>query len=75
MPYQRVILILSKEPIKISKNITFLGEIPKMNDFEKRKPIGKQMNDKVPEDNFVFDDTALVYKSDNGIYIIAGCSQ
>lgn len=67
-------LILSKEPIKISKNITFLGEIPKMNDFEKRKPIGKQMNDKVLEDDFVFDDTALVYKSDNGIYIIAGCS-
>jgi len=67
-------LILSKEPIKISKNITFLGEIPKMNDFEKRKPIGKQMKGKVFEDDFVFDDTALVYKNDEGIYIIAGCS-
>jgi 7,8-dihydropterin-6-yl-methyl-4-(beta-D-ribofuranosyl)aminobenzene 5'-phosphate synthase len=67
-------LILSKEPIKISKNITFLGEIPKMNDFEERKPIGKQMKDKIFEDDFVFDDTALVYKSDDGIYIISGCS-
>jgi len=67
-------LILSKEPIKVSKHITFLGEIPQLNDFENRKPIGKQIVDKNPVDDYVMDDTALVYQSEKGIYIITGCS-
>ncbi len=67
-------LILSKIPIKVSKNITLLGEIPRMNDFESRKPIGKQVTHKNLVDDYVLDDTALVYKSENGIYIITGCS-
>ena len=67
-------LILSKEPIKLSKNITFLGEIPQVNNFDKRKPIGKQMTDKTWVNDYVMDDTALVYKSEKGIYIITGCS-
>lgn len=67
-------LILSKEPIKVSKNITFLGEIPQINDFENRKPIGKQIIGENSIDDYVMDDTALVYKSEKGIYIITGCS-
>ena len=34
-------LKLSKGPIIISKNITYLGEVPQSNDFEIRKSIGK----------------------------------
>lgn len=67
-------LILSKKPINVSKNITFLGEIPKTNHFEDRRPIGKQIVGKTLVDDYVRDDTALVYKSENGIYIITGCS-
>lgn len=67
-------LILSRKPIKVSKNITFLGEIPQINDFENRKPIGKQINRECVVEDYVMDDTALVYKSENGIYIITGCS-
>ncbi|MCE5219698.1 MAG: MBL fold metallo-hydrolase [Clostridium sp.] len=67
-------LILSKEPVKLSENIIFLGEIPQVKDFEKRKPIGKQIDDKTWIDDYVRDDTALVYKSEKGIYIISGCS-
>lgn len=67
-------LILSKKPIKVSKNITFLGEIPQINHFEERKPIGKQIVGKNSIDDYVRDDTALVYKSEKGIYIITGCS-
>ncbi|WP_129596898.1 MBL fold metallo-hydrolase [Anaerophilus nitritogenes] len=67
-------LILSKEPIQVSKHITFLGEIPQINDFENRKPIGKQVIGETSIDDYVLDDTALVYKSENGIYIITGCS-
>lgn len=67
-------LILSKEPVKISKHITFLGEIPQINDFEDRKPIGKQIVDDTMVDDYVIDDTALVYESKDGLYIITGCS-
>lgn len=46
-----------------------------MNDFENRKPIGKKMIEgKILVDDYVMDDTALAYKSENGIYIITGCS-
>lgn len=67
-------LILSKEPIKVSKHITFLGEIPPINNFEIRKPIGIQIVGDTSVDDYVLDDTALVYESKNGIYIITGCS-
>ncbi|AWI04809.1 MBL fold metallo-hydrolase [Clostridium drakei] len=67
-------LILSKEPIKVSKNITFLGEIPETNTFENRKSIGKQAVCDNFIDDYVMDDSALVYKSKDGIYIITGCS-
>lgn len=67
-------LILSKEPIKISKNLVFLGEIPQLNEFEKRKPIGKKIVQNTLVDDYILDDTAIAYQSKNGIYIITGCS-
>lgn len=71
---QKCNLILSKEPMKISKNLIFLGEIPELNDFENRKPIGKQLTNNTYTDDYVLDDTALAYKNKDGIYIITGCS-
>jgi len=71
---QKCNLILSKEPVQISKNIIFLGEIPQSNSFECRSVIGKQMENKTLIDDYIMDDTALVCQSDNGIYIITGCS-
>lgn len=65
---------LSKTPIKVSNNITFLGEIPELNDFEKRIPIGKRLINNEFYDDYVLDDSALVYEGDNGLYIITGCS-
>lgn len=67
-------LILSKESINLSKNIVFLGEIPQTKSFEKRSAIGKQRDNESWADDYVMDDTALVYKSEKGIYIITGCS-
>lgn len=67
-------LLLTKEPIKISNNITFLGEIPQLNDFKTRIPIGKQNNNGHYEDDYVLDDSALAYKTEEGLYIITGCS-
>lgn len=66
-------LSLSKGPTKVSKHITFLGEIPSLNDFEKRKSFGKLCNSTNDED-FVMDDSALVYNNGKGLFIITGCS-
>ena len=67
-------LLLSKNPKKLSDNIIFLGEIPNSNKFEKREPIGMQLDKGIFKDDYLLDDTALVFKSNQGIYIITGCS-
>lgn len=67
-------LKLSEEPIKLSENIMFLGEIPQINDFEKRIAIGKCKIKQNMVDDIVKDDTAIVYKSEKGLFIITGCS-
>ena len=67
-------LKLSKEPIKVSKNMIFLGQIPILNDFEPRYTIGKSIiNGEKVNDN-IEEDSALVYKGENGLFIITGCS-
>jgi len=64
-------LTLTKEPFKVTENITFLGEIPRINNFEaKRTTFYKEGK----EDDFVMDDSALAIKSKNGLIIVAGCS-
>lgn len=65
---------LSKETLQISEHITFLGEIPTLNDFENRQVIGQIHNSCGCHDDVVNDDTALVYKDKNGLFIITGCS-
>lgn len=67
-------LTLSSMPIKISKNITFLGEIPSLKEFGPRKSIGTEIIDGISSDDYVKDDSALVYQTKDGIYIITGCS-
>ena len=67
-------LKLSKEPIKVSKNIIYLGQIPNSNEFEPRYTIGKSINNgKKIEDN-IEEDSAIVYKGESGLFIITGCS-
>ena len=64
----------SKKPLKISDNVTFLGEIPTLNDFEPRKPIGNTIIDDKKTPDILNDDTAIVCKSPKGLFIITGCS-
>ncbi|MDO4288019.1 MAG: MBL fold metallo-hydrolase [Eubacterium sp.] len=67
---QRAEIIATKSPCRISPNITFLGEIGTYNDFEPRRPLGRTEAgaDTIP------DDSALVYTTHRGIYVITGCS-
>lgn len=67
-------LQLSKDPVKVSRNITFLGEIPQRNSFEKREIIGRTQINGESVDDYLPDDSALVFQGKSGIYIITGCS-
>lgn len=67
-------LNLSKDPIKVSEHITYLGEIPSLNDFETRHAIGKKMVDGEKFEDTINDDSAIVYQSEKGLFVITGCS-
>ncbi|MDF2523863.1 MAG: fold metallo-hydrolase, partial [Clostridiales bacterium] len=63
-----------KEPFWLTDKLVFLGEIERVNSFENKEPIGKFLNQGIVEDDFIHDDTALAYKSKDGLVIITGCS-
>lgn len=67
-------LKLSKEPCAVSANVLFLGEIPAYNDFERTGPIGVIREGDQQREDFLFDDSALVYKGAHGLFIVTGCS-
>lgn len=54
----------------VNKTVGFLGEIPTLNDFEQRHGFGSA-EDHV---DLVLDDTALVYRGSEGLFVITGCS-
>jgi len=65
---------LYTKPVKVSENIMFLGEIPSINDFEDRNIIGCYEESGKMINDYVRDDSAIVYKSSKGLFIITGCS-
>ena len=65
---------LSKSPVWLSENLVFLGEIPRENDFEAKTSIGHIRVDGVSHDDYSMDDSALCFKSTEGLVIITGCS-
>lgn len=81
---RRVGLSLSKEEIQqkfdltdtinhlqITKNLYYLGEIPRLNDFESQTTSFEFENG---EDDFIPDDSALVAIINNQLVVITGCS-
>ena len=67
-------LNLCKDPVQMSDNIVFLGEIPTYFNFEERYALGKTRKNNEMVDDYLYDDSAVVYKSDKGLFIITGCS-
>lgn len=57
-----------------TEQLIYLGEIPRKTDFENKQPIGKQEKNGNWEEDYLLDDTALVYKGRDGLFIITGCS-
>jgi 7,8-dihydropterin-6-yl-methyl-4-(beta-D-ribofuranosyl)aminobenzene 5'-phosphate synthase len=64
-------LIESKTPIQITKNLYFLGEIPRENQFESKTTSFELENG---EDDFIVDDSALAAIIENKLVVITGCS-
>jgi 7,8-dihydropterin-6-yl-methyl-4-(beta-D-ribofuranosyl)aminobenzene 5'-phosphate synthase len=67
-------LRLSSEPVLLTDNLMFLGEVERNNDFEAKNSIGRTLEDGVRKDDYLLDDSALVYKSTKGLVVITGCS-
>ena len=65
-------IIDGSKPVKITERLTFLGEIPRVTDFEAKEPIG--ILGKAGPADFVLDDSALSYEGQDGLFIITGCS-
>ena len=65
---------LSKDPVWLTEKLVFLGEIERKNDFEAKRSIGKIVKDNFENDDYLIDDSALVYKSSIGLVIITSCS-
>ncbi len=67
-------LHLSAEPVWMTEKLLYLGQIADRFDFEARKPIGRRQTGETWTDDYSYDDTALAYKTDEGLFIITGCS-
>jgi 7,8-dihydropterin-6-yl-methyl-4-(beta-D-ribofuranosyl)aminobenzene 5'-phosphate synthase len=64
-------LITSVTPLKLSPKVTFLGEIPRVNDFEAKHT---DFTDEKGKEDFIPDDTALTVATVSGLVIVSGCA-
>ena len=67
-------MVLTRQPVWLTERCVFLGEIPRRNDFENQTPVGSIEHEDGRIDDFSLDDSALVYKGDEGLVIVTGCS-
>lgn len=72
---------LTSGPFWMTEHLVFLGQIPRLNGFEAKEPIGKirgehslKGNEGELIDDYSLDDSALCFKSQEGLVIITGCS-
>ncbi len=65
---------LTKEPYWLTDKLVFLGEIERTNNFEGLDSIGTIMEENTERADYLLDDSALVYQSENGLVIITACS-
>lgn len=65
---------LCNEPKWLTDNLLYLGEIERTNNFENKTPIGKCKCKDGWQDDYLLDDTAMVYRTSEGLVVITGCS-
>jgi len=67
-------MALSRGPFWLTDRLVFLGEIERSNDFEAKIPLGKILAEEGEKDDFLMDDSALAFRSAEGLVIVSGCS-
>lgn len=67
----RFTLQTSKEPIRLSEQIYFLGEIPRITNFESKTTAFRKTDG---TDDFVMDDSGLAVITSKGLVVISGCA-
>lgn len=67
-------LLLTKAAYKLSDRLYFLGEVERTQDFENNLSIGQTLVAGQWVEDKLLDDSALVYQSAAGLFIITGCS-
>ncbi len=70
---EKFTLDMCAEPVQLTEKLWYLGHIPRVFDYEIAS-IGHREKDGVKQDDYLDDDTALVYKGEDGLFIITGCS-
>lgn len=71
---RRCTLRLSRDPVQVSPNLVYLGEIPRVHAFESSPAKCTILLDGVESPDHILDDSALVYTGAKGLFIISGCS-
>lgn len=61
----------SREPLQLSEQIYFLGEIPRITPFESKKTAFRKADG---TDDFVMDDSGLAVITEKGLVVISGCA-
>lgn len=64
-------LIVTRKPYNLGNGITFLGEIPRLNDFE------SQSTTFIKEyeiEDFIMDDSGLAIETEKGLVVVSGCA-
>lgn len=64
-------VIISKDPYEISREIIYLGEIPRRNDFEAKYTYFAFEDG---SDDYVLDDSALMIRTSGGLVVVSGCA-
>lgn len=64
-------LQISREPVMLSKQLVFLGEIPRITEFESKKTAFQKADG---TDDFVMDDSGLAIITPKGLVIVSGCA-
>ena len=67
-------LQLCPTPLALSDRLLFLGEIERRFDFEASEALGQIVTGDDHQPDFLLDDSALAYKSPQGLVIIVGCA-
>lgn len=64
-------VLTSRTPVKLSEQMFFLGEIPRVTDFESKFTAFKKADG---SDDFVADDSGMAVLTSKGLVVISGCA-